>query len=400
LATRQPQSAAAARNLGAAARPNITNPQARAVTPPIGATAAVAAAASTGHLLRDPAFASRATSRDPQVRALAQSTFQGSFATRFPDWNRKRVHFFPIVIGFIGPLFWPFAEADFTDFAFYPYAYDAFWPYAYDNLYEDIFGTYAYGSGSAYAAAYGGGTGYAAVGRPQTGGGGRRAVDVCSAQAAGLTDWPIDAIAQAVGPDDAQRAALDELKAAAAKAVDVLRAACPNELASTPIGRINAMDARLAAMLQAVRVVRPALANFYQALSDEQKARFNALGYGEEQQDESQTQRNLAQVCNERAAGIASLPIERIESAVGPEERQRSALDELRTATSQAVELLKSDCPTYRPLTPVARLEMMEQRLDAMLRAVETLQPALTKFYGSLNDEQKERFNRLNPRAG
>jgi ABC-type transporter MlaC component len=398
LATRQPQSTAAARNLGAAARPNITNPQARAITPPVGATAAVAAAAATGHLLRDPAFASRATSRDPRVRALAQSTFQGSFATRFPDWNRKRVRFFPIVIGFIGPLFWPFAEVDFIDFTFYPYAYDAFWPYAYNNLYEDIFGTYAYGGGTAYAA-YGGGTGYAAVGRPQAGGD-RRAIDVCSAQAAGLTDWPIDAIAQAVGPDDAQRAALDELKAAAAKAVDVLRAACPNELASTPIGRVNAMDARLAAMLQAVRIVRPALTNFYQMLSDEQKARFNALGYGEEQQDGSQTRRNLVQACNERAAGIASLPIERIESAVGPDERQRSALDELRNATSQAVELLKSDCPTYRPLTPVARLEMMEQRLDVMLRAVETVQPALTKFYGSLDDEQKERFNRLNPRTG
>jgi ABC-type transporter MlaC component len=397
LATRPPQSTAAARSLGAAARPNITNPQARAVTPPVGATAAVAAAASTGHLLRDPAFASRSTSRDPQVRALAQSTFQGSFATRFPDWNRKRVHFFPIVTGFIGPLFWPFAEADFIDFTFYPYAYDAFWPFAYDNLYEDMFGTYAYGGGTAYA--YGGGTGYAAIGRPQVGGG-RRAIDVCSAQAAGLTDWPIDAITQAVAPDDAQRAALDELKAAAANAVDVLRAACPNELASTPIGRINAMDARLAAMLQATRIVRPALANFYQALSDEQKARFNALGYGEEQQDESQTQRNLAQVCNEGAAGIASLPIERIGSAVGPDEQQRSGLDELRNATSQAVDLLKSDCPTYRPLTPVARLEMMEQRLDAMLRAVETVQPALTKFYGSLNDEQKERFNRLNPRTG
>jgi hypothetical protein len=39
----------------------------------------------------------------------------------------------------------------------------------------------------------------------------------------------------------------------------------------------------------------------------------------------------------------------------------------------------------------------MEQRLDAMLRAVDTVQPALAKFYGSLNDEQKERFNRLEP---
>jgi hypothetical protein len=42
----------------------------------------------------------------------------------------------------------------------------------------------------------------------------------------------------------------------------------------------------------------------------------------------------------------------------------------------------------------------MEQRLDAMLRAVDTVQPALAKFYGALRDEQKERFNRLEPSQG
>ena len=259
LAIRHPQGTAGAE---AAARPNITNPQARALNAPLGATAAVAGAAATGHLLRNQAFASRTTSRDPQVRALAQSTYQGHFATRFANsqWRHHRV--FPIVIGWFGPLFWPYAHVDFIDYVLYPYAYDAFWPYAYDNLYEDIFGNYAYG----------GATAYAAIGRPQAGGG-RRAIDVCSTEVAGLTDWPIEAIAQVVGPDDAQRAALGELKAAAAKAFDVLRAACPNELASTPIGRINTIHARLAAMLQAVRIVRPALTNFYQMLTDdEQKA--------------------------------------------------------------------------------------------------------------------------------
>ena len=33
-------------------------------------------------------------------------------------------------------------------------------------------------------------------------------------------------------------------------------------------------------------------------------------------------------------------------------------------------------------------------------RAVQTVQPALEKFYGSLGDEQKERFNRLSPTQG
>jgi hypothetical protein len=150
-------------------------------------------------------------------------------------------------------------------------------------------------------------------------------------------------------------------------------------------------------MLQAVRIIRPALEKFYQSLNDEQKARFNSLGADSSDQ---QAQSDLTQVCGERAAGVAVVPLEGVERAVRPNEVQRSGLHQLQDATSEAAKLLQSDCPTYRPLTPLARLEAMEQRLDAMLRAVETVQPALEKFYGSLTDEQKERFNRLSPTQG
>jgi hypothetical protein len=37
----------------------------------------------------------------------------------------------------------------------------------------------------------------------------------------------------------------------------------------------------------------------------------------------------------------------------------------------------------------------MEKRLQATLGAVGTVQPALTKFYDGLSDEQKARFNSL-----
>jgi LTXXQ motif family protein len=37
----------------------------------------------------------------------------------------------------------------------------------------------------------------------------------------------------------------------------------------------------------------------------------------------------------------------------------------------------------------------MEKRLDATLAAVKTVRPALAKFYDSLSDEQKARFNSL-----
>ena len=226
--------------------------------------------------------------------------------------------------------------------------------------------------------------------------GGSTATDLCSGQTAGLTDWPIERIAQAIEPDDAQRATLDELKEATAKALDVLKAACPTDLPSTPTGRLAAMHQRLDAMLQAVRTVRPVLEKLYQTFNDEQKARFNALGTDEDQ--DQQSRRNLAQVCGERSSGIAGLPIEQIERTVQPNDAQRTALKQLQDATAQAVDVLKSNCPTYRALTPVVRLQVMEQRLDAMLQAVQIVEPALTTFYGSLNDEQKERFNRMSPR--
>jgi hypothetical protein len=67
---------------------------------------------------------------------------------------------------------------------------------------------------------------------------------------------------------------------------------------------------------------------------------------------------------------------------------------------AQAGVLLKTDCPSYRPTTPVVRIDAMEQRLEAMLHAINIVQPALQNFYGSLSDEQKERFNRLAPAQG
>jgi len=331
-------------------------------------------------------------------RGFTRTAFQGGFANHWRS-HHHHGHFRSVfVIGWVGPLFWPYAYSDFVDYTFYPYAYDTFWPYAYDDVYSGMFGAYAMG--------YGGEGGSATAGRPQGSGsprgersstGGPVGTDLCSGQTTGLTDWPIDRIAQTIEPNAAQRAALDELKAATASALDILKASCPSDLPSTPTGRLDAMRARLDAMTQAVRTVRPPLEKVYQSLTDEQKARFNALG-GEENQQ--QARRDLTEMCGARAAGIGSLPTERIERAVRPTDAQRVTLKDLSDAMSEASNVLKSDCPSYRPLTPIGRLEAMEQRLNAMSRAVTTVQPALERFYGTLSDEQKERFNRLGRAQG
>lgn len=46
----------------------------------------------------------------------------------------------------------------------------------------------------------------------------------------------------------------------------------------SPTTRLDAMNNRLDAMVQAVKTLRPTLGTFYASLSDEQKAQFNSMG--------------------------------------------------------------------------------------------------------------------------
>jgi hypothetical protein len=98
---------------------------------------------------------------------------------------------------------------------------------------------------------------------------------MCGPSAAGFAEWRIDRLEQIVRPTDAQRPKLDELKAASAKAIETMRAACPAEFPSSMPGRMEFMEKRLEGMLQSVKTVRPAFDAFYATLSEEQKARLN-----------------------------------------------------------------------------------------------------------------------------
>jgi hypothetical protein len=220
---------------------------------------------------------------------------------------------------------------------------------------------------------------------------------ICTGETSGLTDWPIEQIAQAVNPDESQRTALNELRDAAARAVERMRSACPDALPSTPVGRMAAMRQRLETMRESVRIVRPALEKFYESLNDEQKARFNVL---EPQQaaDARTRKADLSQACSAAVTKTNAAPTSRIQQALRLSPEQRSALDNLDTATVKAAEILAANCPTEETLTPPARLAAMEARLDAMLQALDVVQPALTAFYNSLSDEQRARFNQLGAR--
>jgi hypothetical protein len=88
----------------------------------------------------------------------------------------------------------------------------------------------------------------------------------------------VDRIEKTIRLNQQQRGAFDDLISASSKAASEMRTSCPSQTPPTIVTRLGAVDLRLAAMLQAVKTLRPALDNFYAALNDEQKARFNTMG--------------------------------------------------------------------------------------------------------------------------
>lgn len=357
-------------------------------------------------ILKNPVFAS--TSPRAMGTTLSNWTFRGHFAQSafFHDHDRFHHRHLGIVLGFVGVVFWPYAYDDFVDYAFAPYAYDTFWPYAFDDVYAGIYGGYApeyYAPQDAYA--YAGSPGsaraYSRASRYTTTRAnaplGGNAARVCSGEAQGLTDFSIQKIVDQVQPTQDQQALLDDLKAATVKAVQILQAACPTELPSTATGRIAVMRARVDSMLQAVETVAPALDKFYQSLNDEQRARFNARDQGDQQAAQAKPV-DIDRFCKGQDTAQGRLPIDRIQRTLHLSRDQEDGLKALDDATIKAAEILKSQCQPAQTLTPTGRLAAMADRLRAMSKALEMTQAALTKFYGSLSDEQKAQFNILGRR--
>lgn len=101
---------------------------------------------------------------------------------------------------------------------------------------------------------------------------------MCSPQAAGLAEWRMQRIERLIQPTEVQRKALDDLRAASAKAAETIAAACPREFPAGASARLELMEKRMEAMLAALKTVRPAFDAFFATLTDEQKARVNTGG--------------------------------------------------------------------------------------------------------------------------
>jgi hypothetical protein len=308
--------------------------------------------------------------------------------------------------GWVGPLFWPFAYYDIYDYAFWGYD-PSFWGYGYGDIYAGIFAPYGYNDLAGYLPSGGGGysSGAARGSRASANATANELSQMCGEDSREIAGLPIDRVQEAIQPNDEQRAALDDLANASLKAAQSIKAACPTQVASTAPGRLAAMQGRLEAMISAVNMVQPPLDRFYGLLNDEQKARLTALGQEQQQggRRSGRAARNadtsLAQGCGSEQAGVLQWPDAEIEARVHPTEAQRASLANLKDASAKAAEMLKASCEpdSASALTPPARLAAIGKRLDAMLKAVETVRSALDDLYGELTDEQKAQFEAIGP---
>jgi hypothetical protein len=314
--------------------------------------------------------------------------------------------------GWAGPVFWPFLYGDIFSFCLWPNDYyDPFWAYGPDFVLASIFAPGPYfGPDYGYAPDY---YEYRAPASIYYGGYPARPYDLtkadrealaetdaaatqsCNGLAPGVTDLPVAQIKTIVRPTGDQLAILDDLSAAAAKAGQAVKASCPTAIPLTPMARLDAAEARLKAMIQAVDLVREPLQRFYDSLSDEQKQRFNAMGNTGAGQTTAGS--NVVALCSQQSGDVTKLPVERIEQVVQPNAEQQQAFEDLKQASREAAEHLRASCPTQVPQTPVARLDAVNTRLQAIVAAMDTVRPKLQAFYALLNDEQKARFNTMGP---
>jgi hypothetical protein len=284
----------------------------------------------------------------------------------------------------------------------------AFWGYGYDDIYAGMFAPYGYDDLAGYlpqragttarvpgttASAPGQAAATSAASNADTG----ELAQMCGADSRDIAGLPIDQFQQALAPNDAQRAALDDLADASVKAAQDIKTACPTDVALTAPSRLAHMQQRIEAMIAAVDTVQPPLEKLYGLLSDEQKARLTALGADQRQSQAAKTAGSLAQSCGTAQPGVTAWPTAEIDRTVRPTAAQRTSLVALQTATAKAADMLKASCQAEESLTPPARLAAVGKRLDTMLEAVKTVRSALNDFYGQLNDEQKAKFEAIGP---
>jgi LTXXQ motif family protein len=281
--------------------------------------------------------------------------------------------------GWVGPLFWPFAYYDIYDYALWGDGM-GFWGYGYRDIYAAIFTPYDDSELARYVSASHG----------------RRfrrepsLARICGDDVSRLAGLPIDQIRQSMLTSEEQRGMLDDLGKASLEAEKTIRASCPTEVASTPSGRLGAMQQRLQAVKSAIAMIQTPFEVFYESLDDDQKKQLAALN---DQRAPTAPKVPFAQSC--APPDLLPWPSAEIEQKLHLNDQQREQLGALSRMNALARNTLNFDCQPDDNLAPPDRLLTADTRLDAMLEAINRVRPALDDFLATLSDEQKAQFDTI-----
>ena len=291
--------------------------------------------------------------------------------------------------GWVGPLFWPFAYDDIYSYVIFGNSV-GFWDYGYADIFAGMFAPYGQQDLAAYLDSDPSGQRHRKIPPLQ---------QFCGDDSREIAGLPVERIAQAIQPNDAQRAALDELADASINATRMIRASCPTQMVLTAPARLAVMGQRIETLIKAELALQPPLDKLFDALDDEQKARLNELA-----DDQRKTavangaDEAPAQACQGPQPGTLQWQGDEIAARLHPNDTQRAALDVLQAASARALDMLNDVCQPGEALTAPARLAALDRRLDAMQHAVRLVSDALEDFYATLDDEQKAQFEAIGPR--
>jgi len=297
----------------------------------------------------------------------------------------------PSQLGRTGPLAWPTAYEDALGYTFWPndFARD-YRGHGFGDIVATLVGPLDLPAPVVGAATRRGET---------TGSADDTAATACDEVKTGESNWPAVRIGETVQLTPAQQMALDKLQAATAEALKSIKAGCHESTTLAPRQRLAAMVQRLWAVQNAGIRIRAPLAAFYDTLTDDQKAKFNAPRQEPPRGNDSKAAgaamgRQYA-ACAAQGSDDADRLIKRISQSVRPTPDQRASLEALGKKSGDMAKLLMASCAEPIPDTPPARLDSVNARLTSINFAATTIQVALNDFYAGLNKDQQARFDAL-----
>jgi hypothetical protein len=235
----------------------------------------------------------------------------------------------------------------------------------------------------------------------------KRMIGACAGQAIVLKTMPYDLVSRTVQPNDAQRYALEQVRSRANEAAATLSATCPKDIPAELGRQLDHLGNALDSISASLTALQPALAAFYDALDDEQKAQLVAIETSHKPPSKTdRSERRLAKrgvsadradaerdpVCHQWVVILRNWPIGQVEREISLSDEQHANLHDLTAAIYRAAGSLAGACAAKDRLTALGRLDAKQQQIQALRQSIDAIKPVLSKFEDSLNDSQRTRL--------